>query len=265
MKDYMVKDIRNIAVLGHGSEGKTTLVESMLYAAGVTDRQGRVEDGNTVSDYDPEEIKRHISISASVAPIEIHGKKLNLIDVPGYFDFAGEMSGPLHAVEGAVIVLSAATGISTGFEKAWNATAKHGLARIIAVSQVDREHINYRKVLDDLRSTYGNCIIPTVLPIGEGTSFVGVVDVLTGKAFTGAGKDRREIPIPEEMEALVEEAREACNEAAASTSEELMEKFFDEGKLSEEDMLRGLSAGIYEGSIVPVAPVSSLNGMACAR
>ena len=261
MKDYMVKDIRNIAVLGHGSEGKTTLVESMLYAAGVTDRQGRVEDGNTVSDYDPEEIKRHISISAAVAPIEIHGKKLNLIDVPGYFDFAGEMSGPLHAVEGAVIVLSAATGISTGFEKAWNATAKHGLARIIAVSQVDREHINYRKVLDDLRSTYGNCIIPTVLPIGEGTSFVGVVDVLTGKAFTGAGKDRREIPIPEEMEALVEEAREACNEAAASTSEELMEKFFDEGKLSEEDMLRGLSAGIYEGSIVPVAPVSSLNGI----
>ena len=261
MKDYMVKDIRNIAVLGHGSEGKTTLVESMLYAAGVTDRQGRVEDGNTVSDYDPEEIKRHISISASVAPIEIHGKKLNLIDVPGYFDFAGEMSGPLHAVESAVIVLSAATGISTGFEKAWNATAKHGLARIIAISQVDREHINYRKVLDDLRSTYGNCIIPTVLPIGEGTSFRGVVDVLTGKAFTGAGKDRREIPIPENMTALVEEALEACNEAAASTSEELMEKFFDEGKLSEEDMLRGLSTGIYEGSIVPVAPVSSLDGI----
>ena len=112
MKDYMVKDIRNIAVLGHGSEGKTTLVESMLYAAGVTDRQGRVEDGNTVSDYDSEEIKRHISISASVAPIEIHGKKLNLIDVPGYFDFAGEMAGPLHAVEGAVIVISAAAASS---------------------------------------------------------------------------------------------------------------------------------------------------------
>ncbi len=246
MKDYMVKDIRNIAVLGHGSEGKTTLVESMLYAAGVTDRQGRVEDGNTVSDYDSEEIKRHISISASVAPIEIHGKKLNLIDVPGYFDFAGEMAGPLHAVEGAVIVISAATGISTGFEKAWNATAKHGLARLIAVSQVDREHINYRKVLDDLRRTYGNCIIPTVL---------------TGKAFIGAGKDRKEIPIPEDMAGLVEEALEACHEAAASTSEELMEKFFDEGKLSEEDMLRGLSAGIYEGSIVPVAPVSSLDGI----
>ena len=262
MKDYMVKDIRNIAVLGHGSEGKTTLVESMLYAAGVTDRQGRVEDGNTVSDYDSEEIKRHISISASVAPIEIHGKKLNLIDVPGYFDFAGEMAGPLHAVEGAVIVISAATGISTGFEKAWNATAKHGLARLIAVSQVDREHINYRKVLDDLRSTYGNCIIPTVLPIGEGTSFRGVVDVLTGKAFIGAGKDRkRNSGSGRHAAGLVEEALEACHEAAASTSEELMEKFFDEGKLSEEDMLRGLSTGIYEGSIVPVAPVSSLDGI----
>ena len=261
MKDYMVKDIRNIAVLGHGSEGKTTLVESMLYAAGVIDRQGRVEDGNTVSDWDPEEIKRHISISASVAPIEIHGKKLNIIDTPGYFDFAGEIPGPLAAVEGAVLVMSAVTGLSTGFEKAWNATGKAGVARMIVVTQVDREHINYRKVLDDLRAAYGHTIIPTVLPIGEGTGFKGVVDVLSGKAFTGAGKDRKEIPIPAEMEALVEEAIEACHEAAASTSEDLMEKFFDEGRLSEVDMLRGLSAGIYEGSIVPVVPVSSLNGI----
>ena len=261
MKDYMVKDIRNIAVLGHGSEGKTTLVEAMLYAAGVIDRQGRVEDGNTVSDWDPEEIKRHISISASVAPIEIHGKKLNIIDTPGYFDFAGEIPGPLAAVEGAVIVMSAVTGLSTGFEKAWNASGKAGVARMIVVNQVDREHINYRKVLDDLRATYGHTIIPTVLPIGEGTDFKGVVDVLTGKAFMGSGKDRKEVAIPADMEALVEEAIEACHEAAASTSEDLMEKFFDEGRLSEVDMLRGLSAGIYEGSIVPVVPVSSINGI----
>lgn len=261
MKEYMVKDIRNIAVLGHGSEGKTTLVESMLYAAGVTDRQGRVEDGNTVSDYDPEEVKRHISISAAVAPIEVHGKKLNFIDVPGYFDFAGEMAGPLSAVESALIVMSAVTGLSTGFEKAWNAAGKRGLARFIAISQVDRENINYHKVLDELRSTYGNCIVPMVLPIGEGASFKGVVDVLSGKAFAGAGKDRREIPIPDDMKAAVEAAVEACHEAAASTSEELMEKFFDEGRLSEQEMLRGLSAGIYAGDIVPVAPVSSLDGI----
>ena len=131
MKDYSVKDIRNIAVLGHGSEGKTTLVESMLFSSGAIDRQGRVEDGNTVSDFDPEEVKRHISISASVAPVEVHGKKLNMIDVPGYFDFAGEAAGALSACEGALIVMSAVTGISTGFEKAWEASGKRNMARFI--------------------------------------------------------------------------------------------------------------------------------------
>lgn len=261
MKDYSVKDIRNIAVLGHGSEGKTTLVESMLYSAGVIDRQGRVEEGNTVSDYDPEEVKRHISISASVAPIEVHGKKLNVIDVPGYFDFAGEAAGALSACESVLIVMSAVTGISTGFEKAWESSGKHNMARFVAISQVDREHVNYQKVLDELRDKYGSSIVPMVLPIGEGSTFKGVVDVLSGKAFTGSHKDRREIPVPEDMKDQVATALEACYEAAASTSEELMEKYFDEGALSEEEMLRGLSAGIYDGSIVPVAPVSSLDGI----
>lgn len=261
MKDYSAKDIRNIAVLGHGSEGKTTLVESMLFSAGLIDRQGRVEDGNTVSDYDPEEVKRHISISASVAPVEIHGKKLNMIDVPGYFDFAGETAGALSACEGALIVMSAVTGISTGFEKAWEATGKRNMARFVAISQVDREHVNYEKALDALREEYGSSIVPMVLPIGEGTTFKGVVDILSGKAFTGSHKDRREIPIPDDMKDKVASALEACYEAAASTSEELMEKYFDEGELSEEEMLRGLSAGIYDGSIVPVAPVSSLTGI----
>ena len=261
MKDYSVKDIRNIAVLGHGSEGKTTLVESMLFSSGAIDRQGRVEEGNTVSDYDPEEVKRHISISASVAPIEVHGKKLNVIDVPGYFDFAGEAAGALSACESVLIVMSAVTGISTGFEKAWEASGKRNMARFVAISQVDREHVNYQKVLDSLREKYGSSIIPMVLPIGEGTTFKGVVDVLSGKAFTGSHKDRREIPIPDDMKDQVASALEACYEAAASTSEELMEKYFDEGTLTDEEMRRGLSAGIYDGSIVPVAPVSSLDGI----
>ena len=261
MKDYTVKDIRNIAVLGHGSEGKTTLVESMLYAAGAIDRQGRVEDGNTVSDYDAEEVKRHISLSASVVPIEIHNKKLNLIDVPGYFDFAGEMAGSLYAVEGALIVMSAVTGISTGFEKAWAAAGAHKLARFIAISQVDREHVDYHAAVEALRAKYGTCIIPMVLPIGEGTSFRGVVDVLSKKAFSGVGKDRKEIPIPDDMKDAMEEALAECCEAAASTSEELMEKFFEDMTLSEEDMLKGLAAGILDGSVVPVAPVSGISGI----
>ena len=261
MKDYVAKDIRNIAVLGHGSEGKTTLVESMLFVTGAIDRQGRVEDGNTVSDYDAEEKKRHISISAAVAPVEIHGKKINFIDVPGYFDFIAEASGALAASESALIVMSAATGISTGFEKAWEATQDAKVARFIAVSQVDREHVNYQKVVETLREKYGSCIVPMVLPIGEGTTFRGVVDVLSGKAFMGSHKDRKEVPIPDDMKDAVAEAIHECTEAAAGTSEELMEKYFEEETLSTEEMLQGLSAGILDGSIVPVAPVSSLSGI----
>ena len=261
MKDYAAKDIRNIAVLGHGSEGKTTLVESMLYVTGAISRQGRVEDGNTVSDWDAEEKKRAISISASVAPVEIHGKKINFIDVPGYFDFIGEAAGALSAVEGALIVMSAATGMSTGFEKAWDAAGEKGAARFIAITQMDREHVSYEKVITMLREKYGSCIVPMVLPIGEGTTFKGVVDVLSGKAFTGSVKDRKEIPIPDDMKDAVAEAIHECTEAAAGTSEELMEKFFEEDKLSPEEMIQGLAAGILDGSIVPVAPVSSVNGI----
>ena len=261
MKDYLAKDIRNIAVLGHGSEGKTTLVESMLFATGAIDRQGRVEDGNTVSDWDPEEKKRTISISASVAPVEIHGKKINFIDVPGYFDFIGEASGALAAVEGALIVMSAATGMSTGFEKAWEAAGEAGLARFIGISQMDREHVSYEKVITMLREKYGSCIVPMVLPIGEGPTFKGVVDVLSGKAFTGSHKNLKEIPVPDDMKDAMAEAIHECTEAAAGTSEELMEKFFEEDALSPEEMIQGLSAGILDGSIVPVAPVSGLSGI----
>ena len=261
MKDYLAKDIRNIAVLGHGSEGKTTLVESMLFATGAIDRQGRVEDGNTVSDWDPEEKKRTISISASVAPVEIHGKKINFIDVPGYFDFIGEASGALAAVEGALIVMSAATGMSTGFEKAWEAAGEAGVARFIAISQMDREHVSYEKVITMLREKYGSCIVPMVLPIGEGPTFKGVVDVLSGKAFTGSYKNLKEIPVPDDMKDAMAEAIHECTEAAAGTSEELMEKFFEEDALSPEEMIQGLSAGILDGSIVPVAPVSGVGGI----
>ena len=261
MKDYLAKDIRNIAIIGHGGEGKTTLLESILYASGTIDRQGRVEDGTTASDFDPEEIKRHISLSASVVPVEAHNKKINFIDVPGYFDFIGEMVGPLHAAEGAVITISAASGITTGAEKAWAAAQRRGLARFIVITQMDREHVSFSKTLGELRERYGSCIVPMVLPIGEGTTFRGVVDVLSHKAFTGSGDQRREIPIPEEMMDAVNEAIEACREAAASTAEDLMEKYFEEGELSDEEMLRGLSAGIYDGTLVPVAPVSSLTGI----
>ena len=145
MADYQPKDIRNIAFLGHGSEGKTTLTESMLFAAGHIDRQGRVEDGNTVSDFDPEEIKRSISINTSVAPVEWKGTKVNIIDVPGYFDFVGEMMGPVRVTQTVGIVINAVNGITVGAEKAWNMAEKNGLSRMVIGNQMEREHANFDK------------------------------------------------------------------------------------------------------------------------
>lgn len=261
MKDYQAENIRNIAVIGHGSEGKTTLLEAMLFATGAVDRQGRIEDGGTVSDFDAEEMRRHISISASVVPVEFAKRKINFVDVPGYFDFIGEMMGPMRAVESALIVVGAPSGVVVGTEKAWAQAQKNGLAKFIAINQMDREHVDFHKVLASLREEFGSIVIPLILPIGQGPSMKGVVDIIAMKAFEGAGKTMKEIPIPADMQAAVEEAREIVKEAAAGTSEELMEKYFEAGELSDEEMLTGLSAGVLEGTLVPVAPVSSLNGI----
>ncbi len=261
MKDYQAENIRNIAVIGHGSEGKTTLLEAMLFTTGAIDRQGRVEDGATVSDFDPEEIKRHISISASVVPVECHKRKINFIDVPGYFDFFGEMMGPLRAAEGAMIVVGAPSGVVVGTEKAWAQANRNNLAKFIVINQMDREHVDFQKVLTSLRDQFGTNVVPLMLPIGQGPAFKGVVDIVAMKAFEGAGKSAKEIPIPADMQSAVDDARELVKEAAASTSEELMEKFFEQGELSDEEMRQGLSAGVLDGSLVPVAPVSSFSGV----
>ncbi len=261
MKDYRAENIRNIAVIGHGSEGKTTLLEAMLFATGAIDRQGRIEDGTTVSDFDAEETKRHISISADIVPVEFAKRKLNFIDVPGYFDFFGEMMGPLRAAESALIVVGAPSGVSVGAEKAWAQAEKRGLAKFIAVNQMDREHVSFDKVLGLLRDKFGSSVVPLILPIGEGPAFKGVVDIVAMKAFEGAGKTMKEIPVPADMKDAVDAAREIVKEAAAGTSEALMEKFFEEGELTDEEMLAGLSAGALDGTLVPVAPVSSLTGI----
>ena len=196
MKQYQTEDIRNIVVVGHGSEGKTTLVESMLFASGAIDRAGRVEDGNTVSDFDAEEIRRGISISASVAPVEWKGKKLNFVDVPGYFDFIGEMMGPMRVCEGAAIVVGSVSGVTVGAEKAWAFAAKNGVVRSFIINQMDREHANFEKTLDALRDKFGSEVVPILLPLGEGLSFKGVVNVLEKKAYECSGKTVKEVPLP---------------------------------------------------------------------
>ena len=264
MADYQPKDIRNIAFLGHGSEGKTTLTESMLYAAGHIDRQGRVEDGNTVSDFDPEEIKRSISINTSVAPVEWKGTKVNIIDVPGYFDFVGEMMGPVRVTQTVGIVINAVNGITVGAEKAWNMAEKNGLSRMFIVNQMDRENANFDKVLERLRETYGGSVVPLLVPIGAGANFRGVVNVLEGTAFEGANKTLKSIDVPADMTARLKDDEMVITEASAEAIDELLEKFFSEGELSHDEVLEGFRAGMKSGKIVPVVCCSAVTGVGVA-
>ena len=265
MKDYQAKNIRNLSVVGHGSEGKTTLVEALLFTAGAIDRQGRVEDGSTTTDFETEETKRGISISAAMAPLEWKNTKINLIDIPGYFDFAGEQSGPLTVCEGAIITVGAVSGLNVGAEKAWAMCDKTHTSRMIVVNQMDRENANFEKALATITEKYGSHIAPIEVPIVENGKFTGVVCVLENKAFIGEGKTLKEIDIPASVAGEVESAREAIMEAAAGAEDELMEKFFEDGELSFEDMMHGLRQGIKDGTVVPVVCCSGITRVGLSK
>ncbi|MDR1568967.1 MAG: elongation factor G [Oscillospiraceae bacterium] len=260
MKEYQAENIRNIAVIGHGSEGKTTLTESMLFLSGAIDRQGRVEDGGTATDFEPEETKRGISLSAAVAPVEWQESKLNLIDVPGYFDFIGEMMGPLRVAESAMILVGSVSGLVVGTEKAWDNSRKNGVARCFVINQMDREHASFNKALDQLQRKYGSSVVPLFLPIGEGLNFKGVVNILEDKAYLGVGKSFAESAVPPDISARAKQVREAVQEAAAGADEELMEKYFEDGELSLEDTINGVRKGIADGSVIPVFCCAGVNG-----
>ena len=261
MAGFETKDIRNIAILGHGGEGKTTLVEGLLFAAGITDRQGRVEDGATVTDFDPEEIKRHISISTAVAPIEWKKKKLNIIDVPGYFDFVGEMIGPLRVAETVGILVNASSGIAVGTEKAWQYALKYNVGKLLIINQMDREHANFQKVLEQLREKFGASVVPILLPIGSGESFKGIVNVLENKAYDCTGKVPKEIDVPAGMVSSIASALDVITEAAAGADDELMMKYLEGEALSPEELLNGFSMGMAKGEITPVVPCSAVTSV----
>ncbi|MBE5787446.1 MAG: elongation factor G [Clostridiales bacterium] len=265
MADYLTDKIRNIALIGHGGEGKTTLTEAMLYAAGHVDRQGKVEDGSAATDFDPEEVKRHISLSAAVAPVEWKGTKINVIDVPGYFDFIGEAMGALRVVETAGIVVGAVSGLTVGAEKAWDNAKKNGVSPMFIVNRMDTENANYQKVVDQLRDKFGSSVVPMLLPIGAGASFKGVVNVLENKAYEGTGKALKEIPVPADMASAIETAMEEITEAAAGADDELMMKFLEGEELTHEEILFGFREGMKTGAIVPVVAVSSTTGIGVAK
>jgi len=252
MKLYSTDKLRNISILGHGGEGKTSLVEAMLFNAKITDRLGRVADGTAATDFDPEEIKRRISISAALAPVEWNGVKLNLIDVPGYFDFVGEMVGALRASDASVIVTGAVSGLNVGAEKAWEYCKKAEIPIVVFVNQMDRENANFTKVLDQLKEKYGKEVVAFQLPIMEGGQFKGLIDVVSETAFAFSGSEMKKISIPDALADLTDEMRTTLIEAAAETSEAMMEKYFEGAEFTTEEINDALRQGVIQGSITPV-------------
>ncbi|MBQ7114176.1 MAG: elongation factor G [Clostridia bacterium] len=252
MKDYTAANIRNIGIFGHGGEGKTTLTEAMLFNAGLLERLGRVENGTTTTDYDPEEVKRTISINAALAPLEWKDTKINIIDAPGFFDFYGEVAAAMALADSALIVVGAVSGPVVGVEKAMEMCKKTSKARMMVVNQMDRENANFDKVMEAVNEKFGTSVVPIQLPIMEKGAFVGYVDIpnMVAKKFDGKGE--KEIAIPADLEGRAQELYEALTEAAAEADEELMEKYFEEGELSREEILTGLSVGVKEGIITPV-------------
>ena len=264
MANYETKDIRNIALMGHGSEGKTTLMEALLFAAGVTDRQGKVDDGTTVTDFDPEEIRRHISISAATAPIDWKQKMLNIIDVPGYFDFIGEMMGPLRVVETAAILVNAVGGVAVGTEKAWKYATDNHVGKMFIVNQMDRDHADFQKTVNQIRDMFGSSAVPILLPIGNGLDFKGVVNVLENKAYLCTEKTPKEIPVPPEMAEQIEKALSEITEASAGADDELMMKYLEGETLTHDEILEGFKVGMFTSQIAPVIPCSAVTGVGVA-
>ncbi len=252
MKDYTVEKLRNVCLMSHGGAGKTTLAEAMLFNTGVLDRFGKVNDGNTTTDYDPEEIRRKITISTAIAPCEWKDYKINVIDTPGYFDFVGEVKQGIRVSEAAIILVPAKGGVAVGTEKSWAYAKEQGLPKMFFVNKMDEENANFFEVLDQLTDTFGKSVIAFQLPIIENEKFVGFVDVIDMKAKKFDKDKLADIDIPADLTDRIEVVKETLNEAVAETSEELMEKYFGGEEFTKEDIQKGLSSGISDGSIIPV-------------
>lgn len=260
MKTYPTDKIRNISLIAHSGAGKTTLTEAMLFLSGAIDRMGKVEEGNTVSDYDPEEIKRKISISLSIAPVEWKDIKINVLDTPGYFDFVGEVKSALRVSDGAVIVVCAAAGVEVGTEIVFKYADEEKLPRIFFVNKIDRENANFHKVLERMRELFGSKVIPLFIPIGQEANFKGIIDIVKNKAYSFDGKALKEIPIPSEYQDEIENYRLMIMESVAETDDELLEKYLDGQELSQEEIAKGLKIGVKQGLIYPVLCGSSTTG-----
>ncbi len=252
MANILSRQIRNVALLGHGGSGKTSLAEAILYFAKETDRLGKTTEGNTVCDFDPEEIKREMSISASIAPVFYDNKKINFIDTPGYLDFNAEIKQALRVVRNAVIVIDAKAGVEVGAELAWREAEKAGVARAFFINRMDEDNINFTAILNRLKELFGQAVCPLYVPLFENHKTVGYVDIIGVKAYKYNKGVAEEIPVPDPNADWILEYRGMLFEALAQTSDELMLKYFDDIPFTDDEIADALQAGLKMGSIVPV-------------
>lgn len=259
MASYTSEQLRNIVLVGHGSSGKTTLTESLLFNTGVLSRRGRVEDGTTVSDWDEEAIRRRLSIAASVIPCEYKGHKLNILDTPGFIDFVGEIKGAVAVADAALVLVDPVAGVEVGTELAWSYLDERSLPRAVFVNKMDRENAHFQRTLNNLREVFTGSVVAVTLPIGEGSDFKGIVDLSSMAAYLGEGTTASEIPA--HMADAVAAARTQLVEAAAEGDDELIMKYLDGEELTVEEIGRGLRAGIAKGAVVPVFCGSAVNNI----
>lgn len=263
MKTYAPDQIRNIALAGHASKGKTTLLEAMLHLAGATERAGKVADGNTVTDFDAEEKKRHISMASAVASIEYKSKKLNFIDTPGLFDFEQGAFEGLRAAETAVIVVSARSGLAVGAEKAFKNAGSRRMARVLVTTKMDDDRADFYKSFNGIVAKFGTAACPVVVPIISGGKVAAYYNMIDGKAYAYADGKRTESDAQPDDAPRFAAVQAVFTEAVASADEELMEKYFEGEELTPEEKIRGLKAGVADGSIIPVFALSGLAETAC--
>lgn len=254
MKKYSSEAIRNMALISHGGAGKTSLAEALLYTSGAVNRLGTIESGTTTTDYDPDEIKRQVTINVGLAPLEWDGIKVNLLDTPGYFDFIGDLLGALRVSDCAAVVVCAVSGVEVGTEKVWQYAEDFNLPRLVLINKLDRENADFEGTLAQLLEHFGTKVVPVQLPIGKEDQYKGVVDLIEEKAllFSADGKKMEEQEIPEDLREKAEAMREKLIEAVAETEDELLLKYLEGEALEPEEIRKSLRRGILEGKIIPV-------------